>query len=128
MDDLRSLAMDFTEAPRKAQREAVEVVARDALAVKGGWRDNARGSAGSHARSYPNSISYDVSFGAALVGRVEAEVGPDKNRPQGALGNLIEFGSVNNPPHNDGGRALRDEAPKFEKALADAALDALGWR
>lgn len=128
MDDLRSLAADFTAAPRKAQREAVEVVAKAALQVKNGWRDNARSSAGSHAPAYPDSISYDLSLTGALVGHVEAEIGPDKSRRQGALGNLIEFGSVHNPPHNDGGRALRDESPKFEKALAEAALDALGWR
>jgi hypothetical protein len=66
--------------------------------------------------------------GEALLGRIEAEVGPDKSKPQGALGNLIEFGSVNSPPHSDGLRALRTEAPNLEKALADAALDALGWR
>lgn len=128
MDDLRSLAFDFAQAPRKAQRETVGVLDAAALRVKNEWRDNARQSAGSHAPAYPNSISYDFLLGAALRGAAEVEIGPDKTRPQGALGNLIEFGSVNNPPHNDGGRALREEIPRFEKALADSTLDALGWR
>ena len=48
---------------------------------------------------------------------LEAEIGPDKSRPQGALGNLLEFGSENNPPHNDGGRALQAEEPRFLEHL-----------
>lgn len=127
MDALRRLAHDLSEAPRKAQRDALAVVEHAAVNVKKGWADNARQSSGHHAPMYPNSISYDISLGAALAGRVEAEVGPDKTKRQGALGNLLEFGSVNSPPHNDGGRALREEAPKFEAALAAVALDALGW-
>lgn len=128
-DDLRRLAADFGAAPRKAQREAAAVVLHGAVNIKKNWARNAEQSAGSHAPAYPSSITYDMGgiFGA-LMGGIEAEIGPDKNRSQGALGNLIEYGSVNNPPHNDGGRALRDEAPKFETALAAAALDALGWR
>jgi hypothetical protein len=74
--------------------------------------ENAR-IAASHAviaRLYPASISYDVTEGPGVV---EAEIGPDKGRPQGPLGNLLEFGSAHNPPHNDGGRALDDEEPRF---------------
>src|SRR5664279_2011988 len=33
---------------------------------------------------YPNSITYDLQ---ALGATVSAEIGPDKNKPQGALGN-----------------------------------------
>jgi hypothetical protein len=127
MDDLRSLAHDLSEAPRRAQRDAVAVVEHAALNVKNGWRDNAKKSAGHHARAYPATVSYEMGALSALAGQVEAEIGPDKNKPQGALGNLLEFGSVNSPPHNDGGRALRDEAPKFEAELAKVTLDALGW-
>lgn len=126
-DELRALAHDLEEAPRKVQRISVAVVEHGAVNVKNGWRNNATHSAGRHARMYPASISYDLGIGAALLGRVEAEVGPDKSRPQGPLGNIIEFGSVNNAPSNDGGRALRDEAPNFEAELSKAALDALGW-
>ena len=127
MDDLRSLAHDLSEAPKRAQRDAVAVVEHAALNVKNGWKANAKRSSGHHARMYPATISYELALGPALLGVVEAEVGPDKNKPQGALGNLLEFGSVNNPPKNDGGRALRDEAPKFEVELAKVTLDALGW-
>ena len=127
MDDLRSLAHDLSEAPRQAQRDAVAVVQHGAFNVKNGWRDNANRSSGRHARRYPASISYDMILGAALAGHVEAVIGPDKSKPQGALGNVLEFGSPHSAPHNDGGRALDAEAPKFEAALAKVTLDALGW-
>lgn len=127
MDDLRSLAHDLSKAPRKAQRDALAVVEHAAVNVKKGWADNARESSGKHAPAYPASISYDLSLGAALAGHIEAHVGPDKSKRQGALGNILEFGSPHSAPHNDGGRALRDEAPKFEAELAKVTLDALGW-
>lgn len=127
MDDLRRLAHDLAEAPHKAQRDALAVVEHAAVNVKNGWRDNAKRTAGKHAKRYPATINYDLSLGAALTGKIEAVVGPDKSKPQGPLGNLLEFGSVNNPPTNDGGRALRAEAPKFEAELAKVTLDALGW-
>jgi hypothetical protein len=128
VDDLRSLAHDLSEAPRKAQRDVLAVVEHGAVNVKNGWAENARATSGKAAPHYPASISYDLNLGAALVGRVEAEIGPDKSKPQGPLGNLLEFGSPHSPPHNDGGRALREEAPKFEQSIAAITLDALGWR
>jgi len=126
-DDLRSLAHDIREAPKKAQVEAVGVVRKGALDVKNAWRDNAKATADQHAKAYPYSISFDMILGAALVGHIEAVIGPDKSKNQGPLGNLLEFGSPTSPPHNDGGRALDAEAPQFEAALAKVALDALGW-
>ena len=91
---------------------AREVVERGGLNVKKAWAENARGTAGAAARHYPGSISYDMHG-------LEVEVGPDKGRTQGPLGNLLEYGSAHNPPHWDGQRALDDEAPRFEKALGD---------
>lgn len=107
---LDALAGVFQVNAVRAQLQVRAVVERGALNVKNGWRANATATAGSHARLYPSSISYDMKphpTGAA------AEIGPDKSRPQGALGNLLEFGSVNNPPHNDGGRALAAEQAAF---------------
>lgn len=129
MDDLRSLAHDLSEAPVKVQREALALVEHGAHNVKEAWARNAQASSGRMAPAYPSAITYDLMpIGSALAGHISAEVGPDKSRRQGALGNLLEFGSVNSPPHDDGGRALRHEAPAFERALAEATLNALGWR
>ncbi|MGW7359469.1 hypothetical protein ACWGI0_23255 [Streptomyces sp. NPDC054802] len=112
---LDALAAVFRANAVRAQVQAVAVVNRGALNVKNGWKANAVVTARQHARLYPNSISYDMR---PYPTGAQAEIGPDKTRPQGALGNLLEFGSVKNPPHNDGGRALEAEALAFTLHVA----------
>lgn len=115
---LTTLAAVFAYNGARAQLEIQAVVARGALNIKNGWRANAAATAGRHARLYPGSISYDQF---SYPGGARAEIGPDKGRPQGALGNLLEFGSVHNPPHMDGLRALQAEAPAFVAHVAAVA-------
>jgi hypothetical protein len=116
---LLHLGSSLAGASAAVQREAKAVVTKGALNIKNDWRANAIATAGRHGRIYPYSIGYDPVVTG--VGYVEAVIGPDKDKPQGALGNLLEYGSVNNPPHNDGGRALLAEEPRFM-----AAVEALG--
>lgn len=92
------------------------VVEKGALNVKKDWQ--ARWSGLGHAPALAAAVTYDVTYG---FGGIRAQVGPDKGRRQGALGNLLEFGSVNNAPRPGGLPALAAEAPRFEKALADLA-------
>ncbi|MEW1803202.1 hypothetical protein ACIGO7_35300 [Streptomyces virginiae] len=120
--ELQQLAVVLEANVAQAEHEMIAVVTRGALNIKNDWRSNARASSGRHARLYPNSISYDVT---PIPGGATAEIGPDKGKPQGALGNLLEFGSVNNPPHNDGGRALLAEEPRFVLQVA-TITDRLG--
>lgn len=108
--ELVQLAAALERSIPEAERGMAAVVTRGALNVKNEWRDSARITAGRHARLYPNSISYNST---RIPGGAEAEIGPDKGRRQGALGNLLEYGSSKNPPHNDGGRALLAEEPRF---------------
>lgn len=122
LSELDALTGRLAASGEVVQREGAAVVNRGALNVKNGWRDRARTTAGAHARLYPGSISYDNARVVA-PGVLEAVIGPDKARPQGALGNLLEFGSVNNGPHNDGGLALDEEEPRFV-----AQVEALGQR
>jgi hypothetical protein len=118
LDGLRDL---FHRAGTTAVAVQLEpVVKKAAVNVKKTWRDNARASvAGAgHARAYPSSITFD---GPVREGNtISAEVGPDKNLRQGALGNLIEYGSAHNPPHWDGKRAAEAEAEGFAKYVGDA--------
>lgn len=116
-DDLARLAADFQHAGFKAGAVAYEVVEHGAVNVKKGWRE--RWSGLDHAPRIPAAIGYDmrIYFGSGI----EASIGPDKNAPQGALGNLLEYGSVNNAPIPGGAPALEAEGPGFERALADAA-------
>lgn len=122
VSDLRRLAVVLEEHADQAGEEMRAVVTRGALNVKNGWRANAVATAGRHARAYPYSVSYDVH---PLPGGAVAEIGPDKGETQGPLGNLLEYGSARNPPHNDGGRALAGEEPRFTAQVA-ALGDRLG--
>jgi hypothetical protein len=71
-----------------------------------------------------NAITYDTQIDAkGLVTR--GEIGYDKGRPGGALGNLLEYGSRNNAPHRDLGRAFDSELPRFEDAIALMAKNLL---
>jgi hypothetical protein len=48
-----------------------------------------------------------------------------QDKPGGALGNLLEYGSRNNAPHRDLGRAFDSELPRFEDAIALMAKNLL---
>jgi hypothetical protein len=111
---LDELISDLDRAAKAVPVGVRTVVQKGALNIKKDWQQRWTGL--SSAPSLAAAVSYDtkeVPFGAS------AEIGPDKARRQGALGNLLEFGSVNNAPHPGGLPALEAEAPRFEKALGD---------
>lgn len=115
-DQILSLAADLAVAPARLYAAVVPIVSKGALNIKNDWKTSASGLR--HAPAYPASISYDL---LPAPGIIAAEIGPDKAKRQGALGNLIEFGSSHNPPHLDGARALAAEDPRFIAAL-DAVI------
>lgn len=122
-DDLGKLAADLRQSKADARKQTRGVVVRGALEIKKAWKADAeRWQQDGTAKSYPSSISYDDS--RTVLGH-EAEIGPDKDRKQGALGNLMEFGSNNNVPQNSGGRALRAEEPEFIRQMQKIADDLL---
>jgi len=119
---LEGLVADIARAGAQVERRSQQVISKGALNITTEWRANARATAGRHARLYPSSIGYDLEpspFGISAV------IGPDKDAAQGALGNLLEFGSSKNPPHNDGGRALAAEEPRFLAAVEALAGELL---
>jgi hypothetical protein len=125
MRDVRRLRQHLIRGIPRAQRDTRAVVARGALNIKQEWRQNTRASAPKHAPYYPRTIGFDVlTFGPD---QVLAIIGPDKSGQQGALGNILEYGSVKNPPHNDGGRALVNETPRFEAQMALILQRGLTW-
>jgi hypothetical protein len=119
--DLRKLVVDLDAAAGIAARDSRAVVAKGLLNIKTDSRRRAPGLA--HAPAYPRAITYDVTQTATGAW---GEVGPDKDRRQGALGNLLEYGSIKNPPHPHMGPAGDAEEPKFAKAMQDLAVKASG--
>lgn len=116
VSELQSLTARLARAGTQAEREAQAVVARGALNIKTSWQANAAATAGRHAPAYPSSIGYDMH--PLPGGGARAVIGPDKNLRQGPLGNVLEYGTSRQAGHNDGGRALLTEEPRF---LAEVA-------
>lgn len=116
--DLAVLAVTLDSAADDALPEARKVVAKGLLNIKNGARRRVTGL--QHAPAYPYSITYDMDPGEA-----SGEVGADKSKRQGALGNLIEYGSVHNPPRPHIGPEADAELPRFTKAIQDLAVEAL---
>lgn len=121
LTQVRRLAEDLADntGPRLTSTVRL-VVSKGALNVK---TDAVRLISG-HPRSrhYPASISYDLEVDGH---EVCAEIGPDKDRTQGALGNILEFGTSKNAPIPHLGPALALEEPRFADAVAEAAAKAL---
>jgi hypothetical protein len=119
--DVKRFAALLETAGQAVSKDTAVVIKKGALNIK---TDAARRASGlAHAPAYPRSITFDFAIG--LSGPY-AEIGPDKDRRQGALGNLLEYGSTNNAPVPHLGPALDAEAPNLERYLEAAVLKAIG--
>ena len=115
--DLKKLEYDFAEAVQLAPKESRQVVQKAAQQIKTDAQRRVGGLR--HAPAYPRAISYDTR---ETSNGPEAEIGPDKNRRQGALGNLLEYGSVKNAPRPHMIPAAEAELPRFERAMEDLSV------
>ncbi|MFF7610744.1 hypothetical protein [Streptomyces lavendulae] len=125
MGDVRRLERHLARVVPQARRDTRAVTVRGAVNIKQEWRVNARASAPKHAPHYPRTVGYDLLV--ISPDHLVAIIGPEKTGTQGALGNLLEYGSAHNPPHNDGGRALAAELPRFEAQLELIVARGLAW-
>lgn len=115
VSEVRALAADMTRVDSRLTRHLIPVVDKAAANVKDDLR--AVASRSRHFRLVP-TISYDKPS------PYEAEIGPVKGGA-GSLANIAYFGGS-----NGGGGTLEDprgamdrEAPRFERALADVAVE-----
>jgi hypothetical protein len=114
--ELAALAADMDEAARIAPTEARAVVVKACLNIKADARKRITGL--KHAPAYPYSITYDT---VQLPRGAAGEVGPDKDKRQGALGNILEYGTRKNAPIPHLGPAAEAEEPRFARALEELA-------
>jgi hypothetical protein len=121
ISELLALAGDFQIAGMMAPQEAKAVVSKTALEIKNQARSNiaASGRGAGYKKHYPSTIAYDL-FDNGMT----AEIGPEK-KGQGNLGNLLEYGSVNNAPLPHLGPALDNETPRFEDELTKVLVGLL---
>lgn len=103
-------------------RKAIEVTARKV-------KDAARTKVAGGARSWsglPNTIDYDIhGTTGARLGEISAEVGYNKARGGGKLGNIREFGAPGKSrgPHNDLANTLEENQADFQAGLEKAIAD-----
>lgn len=71
---------------------------------------------------YPYSITYSTTI--TLEG-IEGEIGPDKSKAQGPLGNIIEFGTSKNAPIPHLGPALDANAEDLLTGIDIAIAQAI---
>jgi len=119
VEGVNAIVAELDRAISRSIPEVTGVLSKGAFNIKKDWQAAWKGL--KHARALPYAVTYDI---ATTPGAITAIIGPDKNRRQGPLGNLLEFGSMNNAPKPGGSPALDAEAPKFEKAL-DALMKTL---
>lgn len=120
--ELHKLSADFGHASAKVLPLVDKVVEHAAMNLKKDLVGQATYSR--HFRGMAGSISYDSAYGLGSVGY---EVGPDKDRRGGALGNLFFFGGANGGGGTgDLDGAVRTEQPYMIKALEDVAEGLLG--
>lgn len=119
MSEVNKLAADLAAASFATLPMAEKVLEVGAVKIK---KDAAKRikSADRHGRlpAYPSSITYDTTTKGVSV---EAEIGPDKNRNQGPLGNVLEYGTSDTAPIPHLQPALEAEAPVVEQLLAAGA-------
>lgn len=116
----KELAADFDGAAAVLQKNAVTALKVTCLKTKQTWRDKLKGS--STLPGLPYAVDFDVE---ELVGRIEAEVGFNKGRRQGALGNVSEFGTPTVGPRGFGLASLEENLDDFVTGQEKARDDAL---
>lgn len=117
---LNEWVAELDRAQSKSLPAVDAVVAKGAHNIKTGAARRISGHA--HAPAYPDAITYDLFH---TPGTSRAEIGPDKSKRQGALGNILEFGTPKNPPIPHLVPAFGEEIPKFVDAVGDLGVDLL---
>lgn len=129
--DLSRLAADLDAAADDIEPFVVSAVKFTSVRIKRGA--GRRVSRRRHFKQAAQAIDFDVTrfrgFGAAVV---KSEIGYDKGRTAGALGNLIEFGAPGSAnalaPGNELVATLREEEPDFIRGIGRAVDDSLKKR
>lgn len=120
LSGLDRLAADLNGAGNAVLPFTATALGRTSMNVKKTWQGKVSGAPGMPGLAA--AVSYDVKTTGGIV---EAEIGYDKNRYQGPLGNISEFGSPTLAPRGYGAAALQENADDFVHGLERAVEDAL---
>lgn len=117
---LNAVVADLENAPVRLAanlRTAVQVTCRK---VRDDARDRIKGHR--YLPAYPYSITYETKVAEDVI---EGEIGPDKGRAQGPLGNIVEYGTSKNAPIPHLGPALDANADDLVRGAEIAVRQAL---
>lgn len=117
---LREFEANLGKIPGRTLPEAEKMLTKASLNVKNDARQRISGHP--HAPAYPYSIGFDLYY---VPFEVRSRIGPDKDKRQGGLGNILELGTVNNPPLPHLVPATDAEEPRFNMYAADLGVNLL---
>ena len=124
-DELRSLTADLGKVANNTGPFINSAVQFTSRLVRDAARDSVK-SGSKQWRALPSAIDYEITVGANGTGSViESEIGYNKDRAAGKLGNIREFGTPSVAPHSDLQTALTANEADFEKGITQAIDDAL---
>jgi hypothetical protein len=116
LQELQQLSQNLGKIAGYALKDVDAVIEKGALNVKNEMQADV--SRSPHFKGMAGSISYESAY---RLGAVRYEVGPDKARRGGALGNIYYFGTSRGGGSGDIEKPLRSEEPRLQSALKDLA-------
>ena len=121
--DAFRLASTFERLPYDARENIVTALKVTSIKTKKDWQEPLKGS--STLPALPYAIGFDITSVIGLKNTViKSEVGFDKDRPQGALGNVSEFGTPTVTGRGFGIAALEKNQDDFVRGLEIAVEQA----
>lgn len=109
------LAVDIAEVTALSAINVEKAVTVTARNVKDAWRDKLKGS--QTLPALPYAVNYDVNVTPGATSSIDAEIGFDKDKNQGPLGNISEFGTPKTAPRGFGLASLHENEADFEKGI-----------
>lgn len=113
--EIDRLVADLGDISDAAGKNVIKAVEGTSLGVKKAWQEPLKGSRTLWA--LPFALTYDVEGDGTTV---TSEIGFDKERNQGPLGNISEYGTPTTTGRGFGLAALEKNIPDFERGLSVA--------
>lgn len=126
-DELTQLAADLGEVPDNFGPFLNSAIQFTSKEIKKSAAKKVRGrkNLGQAAQAIDYELKIFRGFGVSLL---QSEIGYDKDKNAGELGNLIEFGAPGSPntltPGNELVTSLHEQEADFEKGIRQASADA----
>ncbi|MFF7191765.1 hypothetical protein ACFZAR_42990 [Streptomyces sp. NPDC008222] len=117
---INAVVADLEAFPTRLAANTVKAVRVTSQKVRDDARNRIKGH--KYLPAYPYSITYDTKVTAEGV---EGEIGPDKGRAQGPLGNIVEYGTSKNAPLPHLGPALDANAEDLVTGIEIAISQAI---